>query len=178
MPNELTDITPSTWDEYKAHGPGTFNVNPAKGLNGVYIGETSLYDLIKDDHLTIIEFDNGEARAFDWSGDITQATMIDAGLYDDNEGSWILNPVCVKIGNSVTSIVDGAFYNCTSLMSITIPDSVTSIGYEVFYGCSGLTSVTIPNSVKSIGNHAFYGCTSLTSMTIPDSVTSIGIEAF
>ena len=155
MPNELTDITPSTWDEYKAHGPGTFNVNPAKGLNGVYIGETSLYDLVVDDHMTIIKFDNGEARAFDWSGVITQATMIDARLYDDNEGSWTLNPVYVRIGNSVTSIEDGAFSYCTSLMSVTIPDSVTRIGIEAFYSCSSLTNVTIPDSVTSIENGAF-----------------------
>lgn len=54
MPNELTDITPSTWDEYKAHGPGTFNINPVGGLSGVYVGNTSLADVIGDDYLTFI----------------------------------------------------------------------------------------------------------------------------
>ena len=33
--------------------------------------------------------------------------------------------------------------------------SVTSIGYEAFYECSSLTSITIPNSVTSIGDEAF-----------------------
>ena len=37
-----------------------------------------------------------------------------------------------------------------------IPNSVTSIGDRAFYECSGSTSVTIPNSVTSIGNYAFY----------------------
>lgn len=46
MPNELTDITPSTWDEYKAHGPGTFNINPVSGAAGVYIGEQSLASML------------------------------------------------------------------------------------------------------------------------------------
>ena len=36
------------------------------------------------------------------------------------------------IPNSVTSIGDGAFYDCSSLTSITIPNSVTSIGEEAF----------------------------------------------
>ena len=39
-----------------------------------------------------------------------------------------------------------------------IPNSVESIGEYAFYNCSGLTSITIPNSVKSIGEYAFYGC--------------------
>ncbi len=84
----------------------------------------------------------------------------------------------VTIGNSVTSIGEGAFYECNSLKNITIPDSVTSIGSSAFYKCTSLTSITIPDSVTSIGSSAFYKCTSLTSITIPNSVTSIGSDAF
>ena len=65
------------------------------------------------------------------------------------------------IPNSVTSIGDGAFYNCRGLTSVIIPNSVTSIGNYAFYNCRGLTSVTIPNSVTSIGNNAFCNCTGL-----------------
>ena len=84
----------------------------------------------------------------------------------------------VTIGNSVTSIGNYAFFACSSLTSVTIPDSVTSIGNYAFSGCSSLTSITIPNSVTSIGDGAFENCSSLTSVTIPNSVTSIGVEAF
>ncbi|MBE6529140.1 MAG: leucine-rich repeat domain-containing protein [Ruminococcaceae bacterium] len=84
----------------------------------------------------------------------------------------------VTIGNSVTSIGEYAFSWCTSLTSVIIPDSVTSIGEYAFSGCTSLTSMTIGNSVTSIGNGAFFGCESLTSVTIPDSVTSIGRYAF
>ena len=59
-----------------------------------------------------------------------------------------------------------------------IPNSVTSIGEVAFYECSGLTSVTIGNSVTSIGRSAFAGCSGLTSITIPNSVTSIGFSVF
>ena len=82
------------------------------------------------------------------------------------------------IPNSVTSIGESAFYECTGLTSVTIPNTVTSIGESAFYECTGLTSVTIPNSVTSIGDAVFRGCTGLTSVSIPNSVTSIGMEAF
>ena len=82
------------------------------------------------------------------------------------------------IPSSVTSIGDRAFYNCSSLTSVTIPSSVTSIDDWAFNGCSGLTSLMILEGMKSIGYGAFRGCSCLTSVTIPSSVTSIGGDAF
>lgn len=79
---------------------------------------------------------------------------------------------------SVTSIGKRAFYECSSLTSVTIPNSVTSIGTEAFYCCSSLTSITIPNGVTSISNYTFWYCSSLTNVTIPNSVTSIRDYAF
>ena len=84
----------------------------------------------------------------------------------------------VTLPDSLTSIGDSAFRECSSLTSVTIPDSVTSIARGAFYGCSSLTSVRIPDSVTSIGKSAFSVCSSLTSVTIPDSVASIGVAAF
>ena len=70
------------------------------------------------------------------------------------------------IPNSVTTIGDEAFSNCSSLTSINIPNSVTTIGDMAFSGCSGLTNIHIPNSVTSIGDHTFYSCSSLTSISV------------
>ena len=103
------------------------------------------------------------------------------------------------IPNSVTSIGNHAFRNCSKLTSVTIPNSVTSIGDGAFSGCSSLpvennlryadtylveavdktlSTYSIKKGTKWIGSSAFEGCSSLTSVTIPNSVTSIGEYAF
>ena len=84
----------------------------------------------------------------------------------------------VTIPNSVTTIRESAFYECSRLTSVTIPNSVESIEWGTFRRCSGLTSVTIPNSVTGIADFAFEACSGLTSVTIGNSVKSIGVEAF
>lgn len=100
------------------------------------------------------------------------------------------------IPNSVTSIREFAFRDCSSLTApvynahcfaymptsysgaYTIPEGIKQIGGHAFSDCSSLTSITIPNSVTSIGNYTFNYCSSLTSVTIGDSVTRIGTGAF
>ena len=113
------------------------------------------------------------------NGETKKATVIEksSGKYS----SEVVIPESVEYEGaaySVTSIREGAFYDCTGLTSVTIPNSVTSIGNYAFIGCSGLTSVTIPNSVTSIGEGGFGWCSRLTSVTIPNSVKSIGESAF
>jgi hypothetical protein len=78
----------------------------------------------------------------------------------------------------VTSIGDGVFENCDSLISITIPNSITSLGVDFLGGCTSLKSIKIPDAVKSIGGAAFMDCYALTSIYIPSSVTFIGDRAF
>ena len=102
-------------------------------------------------------------------------------------------------GKPVTAIGDGAFENCTTLTSVTIPDSVTSVGYDAFLGCvkliqtqdgadyvdkwvvdcgGGVTAVTLKDDTRGIADLAFLGCRSLTEITIPDGVVSVGNSAF
>jgi hypothetical protein len=97
---------------------------------------------------------------------------------DDDGHARIKHSTCTvtRIGKSNSS--SSGFYQCSSLVSVTIPNSVTSIGGNAFYGCSSLASVAIPNSVTSIGSDTFHGCSSLASVAIGSGVTSIGGSAF
>ena len=69
-------------------------------------------------------------------------------------------------GSQLQTIGQGAFYNCTSLTSITIPASVTSIDSGAFNGCTSLPSITIPASVTFIDYYAFVNCDKLTNISV------------
>ena len=84
----------------------------------------------------------------------------------------------VILPDSVTSIGNFAFYQCTNKMSVIVPSSVKTIGQSAFFGCTGLTDITLSEGVTSIGSGTFRGCTSLANITIPSSITTVGDYAF
>ncbi len=58
----------------------------------------------------------------------------------------------VSMPDSIKTIDNGAFADCTNLRSVTIPKNVTSLGYSVFINCNNLSSITIygnPNMCSS-----------------------------
>ena len=67
----------------------------------------------------------------------------------------------IIIPDTVTSIGEGVFANCTELVEIVIPDSVTSIEANAFCGCTSLERVVMSSSIATITNDAFAGCTGL-----------------
>ncbi len=101
--------------------------------------------------------------------------------------------ISVTIGDGVTSIGDGAFYNCTNLAhvysssdteawcGITFGDNYANPMYYAknFYIDNTLVKeIVIPDTVTEIKPYAFCGFEGVTSVTIGDSVTSIGDGAF
>ena len=109
----------------------------------------------------------------DHEGKKYSVTAISNGAFYDCSGM-----ISIEIPNSVSSIGSSAFYNCSYLTSVTIPNAITTIHDATFYNCSSLTSATLPNTITSISDNAFYNCSSLTFVDIPKSVTSIGKAAF
>ena len=66
-------------------------------------------------------------------------------IIETNNNKLIVGCRNTTIPNSVTSIAERAFSDCTGLISITIPESVASIDNLAFNGCSNLKSVTVLN---------------------------------
>lgn len=73
-------------------------------------------------------------------------------------------------GVTVETIGHGAFER-SAVTSVTIPDSVLSIQDYAFGNCTRLETIRIPVSVTSIGNLAFAGCPSSMTVTYPGSKT-------
>ncbi|MCD7748399.1 MAG: leucine-rich repeat protein, partial [Firmicutes bacterium] len=126
----------------------------------------------------------------DYGGSITWLTVLESGIcgdemtwtltsdgtltisgtgemydFDEETAPWYLyreSITTVVFEDGVTSIGMYAFYNCTSLESITIPESVTSIDYMAFYNCSSLTEITFKGDAPGFGDSVF-GCVTATA---------------
>ena len=78
-------------------------------------------------------------------------------IIETETNTLILGCKNTVIPNSVTTIGEKAFHECSGLTSITIPNSVTSIGYGAFFDCSGLTSViSLIEEPFEIEEYVFY----------------------
>ena len=193
IPPSVTD--PLSGTTYSVTSIGGYAFRDCTGLTSVTIGNsvTSIdgYAFQGCSGLTSITIPNSVTsignEAFQGCSGLT-SIIVDSEnqIYDSRENcNAIIKTASNKllygckntiIPNSVSSIGDNAFRDCSGLTSVTIPNSVTSIGGYVFYGCSGLTSVTIGNSVTSIGRYAFDGCSGLTRVDISSLEAWLGIK--
>lgn len=82
------------------------------------------------------------------------------------------------IPEGVKTIGYNAFYNKSTLKSVTIPSSVETISDSAFSSCYYLETLTINDARCSIGSSAFYYCSNLRNVSLGDNVTSIGSNAF
>ena len=118
-------------------------------------------------------FSNIQAMAPSVDWDLTGGvlTIFGAGPMPDygyEKAPWFsqrTSITSVVIEDGITSIGEGAFFDCWNIHSVTIPNSVTGIGGYAFNDCKALTEITIPGSVAYIGMSAFINCISLTEIT-------------
>ena len=171
----------------------------------VFYGCSGLTSVVWDAE-NYADFSYNSAPFYDFRSQITSFTFGDSVKHIPACLCYgMKNLTSVTIPNSVTSIGEKVFKECSGLTSVvwnaencagfsydsapfydfrsqitsfTFGDSVKHIPARLCYGMTKLPAITLPNSVTSIGRYAFQGCHGLTSITIPHSVTSIGESAF
>jgi len=89
-----------------------------------------------------------------------------------------------NLGQSVSSLNEYCFYNCTNIDEIILPPQLTDIKTRCFDGCAGLKTLSYGQYEKcdpgqgdphlnSISAYAFAGCESMRRLTIPASIDGI-----
>ena len=116
-----------------------------------------------------------------------ESYVIGENVFKDNK-----TITSIEIPNSVTSIGNGAFSNCTGLKEVHINDLVAWCGIDfgsananplyyaknLFLNGELVTNLSIPAEITEVKKYAFYNCKGVTNIDIVDKVKSIGNSAF
>ncbi len=101
----------------------------------------------------------------------TKYSSKDGVLFNKDGSTLIQFPASMPISeyimyDSVNSISKYAFLNAFRLTNVKFKStsSLTIVMEGAFYGCNGLASITLPEGVKNIGARAFYNCNSMTNI--------------
>lgn len=81
------------------------------------------------------------------------------------EDAFVTGTLSTYTNNRVTSVGSYAFYNCSSLTSVSFP-ICTDIGSSAFCACKSLKSISFPACIY-VRSAAFRLCSSLTSVYLP-----------
>lgn len=84
----------------------------------------------------------------------------------------------IAVPSKITKICDGTFLSCENLFDVSLPDGILSIGGSAFKNCKKLGYVKIPRSCMYIGDYAFCTCISLENVAFSDNLIGIGASAF
>ena len=120
----------SPW--YGTHGKGTFNVNPANGLNGFYVGESTLQEAIVNSLMDTsvtnhveVEVDGSNTTSFVTNHVPTIRTAVLSAV-EDKIPEW---PVELVHTNTPIIFADGQDTNVTSLALRAQPTNYTSLSF-------------------------------------------------
>ncbi len=163
---------------------------------GAYaFNNTAYVNFASADFVTV----NGILIAYKGSG---QQIEIPAEIVSIAPYAFALNDTLtsVKIGQTVRSIGEGAFYGCASLAQVTVSGKVMQIGALAFEGTEWLNSqtedfvilgqgiliaynggggdITLPRGVEQIGGGAFYGNSTVSGVTVQSGCLTVQIRAF
>lgn len=145
-------------------------------MTSIYIPKS--VKIINDSAFTAFDYETGTLYTPENFTDITIAE--DSKLETIGDSAFMMsNITSIKIPASVTTILDGAFYE-SKLRKVTFAEgnAIEEICYSVFGCCYDLTTINLPDSIKTIGTAAFTECNQLSISALPKSIENVGERAF
>jgi hypothetical protein len=110
------------------------------------------------------------------SADLNGATTIVHGAFSGCEKLQTLVMKEVTVIENDTASSNGAFHNCASLVSVSLPKA-EKIGKKSFNSCDSLSTVYAPQA-QIIEEKAFAGCRQLVSLTLGETPPELGEDVF
>ena len=100
-------------------------------------------------------------------------------MYDYQGGIFIgsNNLRSVTFEDGTTTIINHLFRYAGGLEKIVIPDTVTTIKEAAFQNCTNLKEVTLSKKLEKTEGYIFDGCSAIESISIPDTVSVVGTIA-
>ncbi len=146
------------------------------GNNVTTLGEYVFYDCIGLKSVTLPSVTKMGVYNF-FGADSLTTVVFGANATTTGSYTFARTPVTsVTFGDKLTSIGEGAFYECTKLASVTLPANITAVEAAAFNGCTALATAENIDKVVSFGTRAFYD-TALTELNLA-SAKEIGMGAF
>lgn len=106
--------------------------------------------------------------------------ILPEGLTEIGQDAFAYSHITTMVvPNSVTKMLNEAFYACDSLVSVTLSNNLDLLDMRILSHCDKLTEVTIPESVRYIMGDAFsYSPNIATINWNPDNMLQVGYHAF
>lgn len=143
---------------------------------GAFIGCSFVNEVTFPGTLTII----GEFAFYDMTA--LQTIKFAGNAYSDLAVDKYAFAECEKLAtveinetSRLATLGEGAFMNCTSIESFTVPATMSLVGKRAFEGCSALETVTFAPNGKTLefGSDAFKNCSELKTVNLPANVSKI-----
>ena len=130
-----------------------------KGLNVETIVSLKITGELNDEDFIVIR-SMPNLKDLDLS-EVNLSILFENVFYENKKIEKIILP------NTLTTIGQYAFYDCTSLQTVTFEKGsrLKTIEESAFEDCTELTSIEIPASVETIEDSAFKGCSKLATVT-------------
>ena len=178
-------ITDGNWKigVYK-YSDDNWNLGQRSGNNGSsYVAGSGDLDL------TGVAADCGVVLKTSSNGALEKNTAITSVVFPDSLETMLGNTVAndtkitnIVVGTGIRSIGQQAFYNCSSLKTITLPEGcpgLTTLGYAAFRMCKNLeTPLDFSKSVfTEVSTYALVDLQKVNEIRLPETLTTLGTES-